>query len=101
MININSGLLYQAMASYGKALAASERLFLMMFGNEQLALGNWVGLPLRYFYRCFDLVEGVITDSAYLATGCGSVTSSAPGSTTGSTSSGRRSTPTCRWRRRR
>jgi glycosyltransferase involved in cell wall biosynthesis len=25
-----------------------------------------VGLPLRYFYRCIDVVEGVITDSVYL-----------------------------------
>ena len=67
VININSRLLYEAMASYGKALASSERLFLMMFGNEQLAMGNWVGIPLRFFYRCFDVVEGVITDSEYLA----------------------------------
>jgi glycosyltransferase involved in cell wall biosynthesis len=67
VLNINSRLLYFAMTTYGKALAASERLFLMQFCNEQLAMGNWVGLPLRYFYRYFDLVEGVITDSDYLA----------------------------------
>ena len=67
VVNINSTLLYQAMTTYGKALAASERLFLMLFCNEQLDMGNWLGLPLRYFYRCFDLVEGVITDSDYLA----------------------------------
>ena len=67
VLNINSRLLYEAMASYGKALASSERLFLMMFGNEQLAMGNWVGIPLRFFYRCFDVVEGVITDSEHLA----------------------------------
>ncbi|HET7326701.1 MAG TPA: glycosyltransferase family 4 protein [Nocardioidaceae bacterium] len=67
VVNINSRLLYEAMTPYGKALAASERLFLMLFCNEQLAMGNWLGLPLKFFYRCFDLVEGVITDSAYLA----------------------------------
>jgi glycosyltransferase involved in cell wall biosynthesis len=66
VISINSVLLYLALNPYGKALAATERIFLVMFGNEQLALGNWVGLPLRYFYRCLDLVEGVITDSAHL-----------------------------------
>jgi glycosyltransferase involved in cell wall biosynthesis len=66
VINVNSVLLYTALSVYGKALAASQRIFLVMFGNEQLALGTWVGLPLRYFYRCIDLVEGVITDSAYL-----------------------------------
>ncbi len=67
VVNINSMLLHRSMTTYGRALAASERLFVVMFGNEQLALGNWVGMPLRYFYRSFDLVEGVITDSRYLA----------------------------------
>lgn len=67
VININSRVLYEAMMTYGKALAATERLYLLMFCNEQLAVGSWVGVPLRFFYRCFDLVEGVITDSAYLA----------------------------------
>ncbi|HEX2175759.1 MAG TPA: glycosyltransferase family 4 protein [Nocardioidaceae bacterium] len=66
VVNINSGLLYDGMTTYGKALAASERLFLLLLCNEQLAMGNWLGRPLRYFYRCFDLVEGVITDSAWL-----------------------------------
>jgi glycosyltransferase involved in cell wall biosynthesis len=67
VVNINSRLLYEAITAYGRALASSERLFLMLLCNEQLATGNWVGIPLRFFYRCFDLVEGVITDSAYLA----------------------------------
>ena len=67
VINVNSMLLYRAMATYGRALAASERIFLVMFGNQQLALGNWVGHPLRFFYRCFDLVAGVIVDSHHLA----------------------------------
>ena len=66
IVNINSVLLYRAMSDYGKALAASERLFLVMFGNEQMPAGNWVGLPLRYFYRTFDVVAGVITDSHHL-----------------------------------
>ncbi len=66
VVNVNSGLLYQAMSTYGRALAASERLFLVLFCNEQLAFGSWVGRPLRYVYRCFDLVDGIITDSTYL-----------------------------------
>ena len=66
VVNVNSGLLYRAMATYGKALAASERMFLVLFCNEQLAFGSWVGRPLRYVYRCFDLVEGVIIDSDHL-----------------------------------
>jgi glycosyltransferase involved in cell wall biosynthesis len=67
VVIINSRLLYEAMTTYGRALAASERLFLMLFCNEQMASGNWVGYPLRFFYRCFDVVEGVITDSDYRA----------------------------------
>jgi glycosyltransferase involved in cell wall biosynthesis len=39
----------------------------VMFVNERVAMGNWVGLPIRYFYRYYDLVEGVVTDSDYLA----------------------------------
>lgn len=67
VININSRLFYEALVTYGQALAASERLFLVMLCNEQTDRGNWVGIPLRFFYRTFDLVEGVITDSDYLA----------------------------------
>ena len=67
VVNINARLLYEALEPYGKALVSSERLFLMQFCNERLAQGNWVGLPLRFFYRYYDLVDGVITDSEYLA----------------------------------
>ena len=63
IININSRLLYAAMTDYGKALAASERMFLCFFVREQRAQGNWFGMPLQFFYPFFDLVEGVITDS--------------------------------------
>lgn len=67
VVNINARLLYEALEQYGKALVSSERIFLMQFCNEQLAQGNWVGIPLRFFYRYYDLVDGVITDSEYLA----------------------------------
>ena len=67
IVNINSRMLYLALRTYGTALAASERLFLVFFCNEQTAMGNWRGWGLRYFYRTFDAVAGVITDSEYLA----------------------------------
>ncbi len=67
IVNINSRMLYHALRTYGRALAASERLFLVFFCNEQTAMGNWRGWSLRYFYRTFDAVAGVITDSEYLA----------------------------------
>lgn len=66
IVNINSRLLYQALMPYGHALAASERIFLCLFCNELSPRGTWSGYPIREFYRTFDLVEGVITDSRYL-----------------------------------
>jgi glycosyltransferase involved in cell wall biosynthesis len=67
VVNINSRLLYEAMTAYGESFTASERVFLVLFCNEQTAMGNWLGFPLRFFHRCFDLVEGVVTDSSFLA----------------------------------
>jgi glycosyltransferase involved in cell wall biosynthesis len=67
VVNINSRLLYEAMVTYGSAFTESERIFSVLFCNEQTAMGTWLGFPLRFFYRSFDLVEGVITDSDFLA----------------------------------
>ena len=67
IVNVNSRMLYLAMRSYGRALAASERLFLCFFCHEQSATGAWFGWSLRYFYRTFDEVAGVLTDSEHLA----------------------------------
>lgn len=66
IVNINSRALYAAMASYGKALAASERIFLCFFVYERRAQGNWFGMPLQFFYPFFEIVAGVVTDSEYL-----------------------------------
>ncbi len=66
VVNINSKLLYQAMRTYGKALNATERVFLCFFCNEQTTMGTWRGWSLRTFYRTFDDVSGVITDSHHL-----------------------------------
>jgi glycosyltransferase involved in cell wall biosynthesis len=67
IVNINSRLLYHAMRFYGHALAATERVFLCLFCNEQTAMGTWAGWSLGYFYRTFDHLTGVITDSEHLA----------------------------------
>jgi glycosyltransferase involved in cell wall biosynthesis len=67
IVNINSRLFYHALRFYGHALAATERLFLCLFCNEQTAMGTWAGWSAGYFYRTFDHVAGVITDSEYLA----------------------------------
>ncbi len=66
IVNINSSTLYSAAALLGRALAASERLFLCFFCSEQIPTGAWTGWSMRYFYRLFDQVAGVFTDSQYL-----------------------------------
>ena len=67
IVNINSATLYRAMQSLGPALTASERLFLCFFCNERTPEGGLTGWSLRYFYRLFEHVAGVITDSDFLA----------------------------------
>jgi glycosyltransferase involved in cell wall biosynthesis len=67
IVNINSRLFYGAMRSYGKALAHTERIFLTFFCHEQVATGAWFGWSIRYFYRTFDQVAGVLADSEHLA----------------------------------
>lgn len=63
VVNINSRVLHHAMTPYGRALTATERLFPIFFCNEQQAKGNWDGWSLRWFYRTFDCVTAVLTDS--------------------------------------
>ena len=67
IVNINSAMLYEAMQTMGLALTASERLFLCFFCKEQTPTGAWTGWSMRYFYRLFERVAGVITDSRQLA----------------------------------
>lgn len=69
IVNINSKMLHHAMRTYARALAASERVFPCLFCNEQTAMGTLEGWSLRDFYRSFDHVEGVITDSDHFKRG--------------------------------
>lgn len=66
ILNINSRVFYEALVPYGKALAASERVFPVMFCNEQLTQGHWGGWSLKHFYRVIDQVPAMITDSQFL-----------------------------------
>lgn len=66
ILNINSRVFYEALAPYGKALAASDRVFPVMFCNEQLTQGHWGGWSLKHFYRVIDQVPAMITDSQFL-----------------------------------
>lgn len=67
IVNINSGQLYRALRPFGRALMATERLFPVFLCDEQTPTGTWVGWSLGYFYRIFEDVAGVMTDSGYLA----------------------------------
>lgn len=67
IVNIDSDLLYRALTPYGKALAASERVYLAFACNAQRPQGNWEGWSLSWFYPGFDFVDGIITDSQVLA----------------------------------
>lgn len=66
IVNANSKMLYQAMRTYGRALTVTERLYVCFFSSERSALGWWGGWSLGYFYRMFDHIAGVITDSEHL-----------------------------------
>jgi glycosyltransferase involved in cell wall biosynthesis len=66
VVNVDSKMLYHAMRVYGRALAATERLFLCLSCNEQTAMGTWAGWGVSDFYRAFDHVAGVIADGEYL-----------------------------------
>ena len=65
IVNVGSRAFYQVLAPYGKALAASERIFLVFLGNEQRPAGHWDGWGLKWFYAAFGMVAGFITDSEY------------------------------------
>ncbi|PYE82174.1 glycosyltransferase [Pseudoroseicyclus aestuarii] len=64
--NINSRLMWDSMKPYGRALSSSMKLFAGLFCNEQTPLGFWTGYPINRFYRYFDLLDGVCTDSRAL-----------------------------------
>lgn len=67
VFNVNSRLFWDALKPYGKALAASVRMYACMFCNEQTLHGYWTGYPAKRFYRAFDILAGVCTDSHALA----------------------------------
>ena len=67
IVNIDSQLLHGAMRTYARALGVTERLFVCFFGTEQTVLGTRSGWSLSHFYRTFEHVAGVITDSEQLA----------------------------------
>lgn len=67
IFNVNSRRFWEAMEPYGQALAVSSHLVGCFLCNEQTVLGQWTGYPLRRFYRHFDVLAAVCTDSIALA----------------------------------
>lgn len=67
VFNVNSRLLWDAWRPYGKALSASTALYAYLFCNDKSVFGYWDGYPLQKFYRYFDILSGVLTDSHDLA----------------------------------
>ncbi|CUH82631.1 glycosyltransferase [Tropicibacter naphthalenivorans] len=66
VFNINSRLMWDMLTPYGTALSASMRLYACLLCNEQTDMGHATGYPLRRFYRHFDQLSGVMTDSDFL-----------------------------------
>lgn len=63
IVGIGSRLLLDALTPYGRALAASERIYLGFSGLRRGPLGQDVGTSARYFYRHVELVERVFVDA--------------------------------------
>lgn len=60
---VNSRLFWEAMTEYGTPLCAQTRLFGCMFCNDKDQFGRWGGYPASRFYRHFDQLAGICTDS--------------------------------------
>jgi len=66
VFNINSGLMWQAMDTYGRVLSHGCAVYTYYFSNNRNIHGEWAGNPLRYFYRQFYLHRAILTDSHFL-----------------------------------
>jgi len=62
IVGIGSRVLLDALTPYGRALAASERIYLGFSGLRRGPLGQDVCTSARYFYRHVELVERVFVD---------------------------------------
>jgi len=66
VFNINSFLTWESQLAYPQVFSRELRLFNFLFCSEKNHLGAWVGYPVRYFYRSFDIAEQTLVDSAAL-----------------------------------
>lgn len=66
VVNVESDVFYAALTPYGKAMAASERIFLHFLCDEQRPPGHWDGSSMKWFYAAYDYAAGFIADSDHL-----------------------------------
>ncbi|KAA1426296.1 hypothetical protein [Nocardioides antri] len=62
IVGVDSRLFLESLTPYGRALSASERVFLGFAGLRRTVLGHEAGPSARYFYRHVELVEGVLVE---------------------------------------
>ncbi len=67
IVAVGSRLFLDALTPYGRALSASERVYLGFTGLRRGPLGQEIGPSVRYFYRHVELVDGVLVDAASTA----------------------------------
>jgi len=65
--NINSRRLWETLEPYGIALRTSMKMFAVLLCNERDGMGYTAGYPLRRVYRHYDELDGIFTDSQFLA----------------------------------
>jgi hypothetical protein len=63
IVGVGSRMFLDALTPYGRALRASERIYLGFTGLRRGPLGQEVGPSARYFYRHVELVDGVLVDA--------------------------------------
>ena len=66
VINVNSGTAWRALSRYGARLRTSMKLWSYLFCWDQTAEGARVGYPSRFFAETVGLLDGTLTDTAYL-----------------------------------
>lgn len=63
IVAVGSSIFLDSLAPYGRALAATERIFLGFPALRPHPFGHSVGTSARYFYRHAELATGIITDT--------------------------------------
>jgi hypothetical protein len=62
LVNVNCRRLFEALAPFGRALTASDRVLVCFSALKEAEDGTRSGQSMRNFYRDIDFVHGVITE---------------------------------------